>query len=137
MPRKGYGWYYHPPKPPKPKVPKEIKEKIKAISDEFVKSVLKPKYMICDTSYNEYYHIEEIYTKWWRNFFYFYSKYHYTRQNAIQEFVDSGFARLEYVSEDNFNLSYMRHTGKWWEIFVDLSLEECLETIEEMPHFNP
>jgi len=52
MPRKGYGWYYHPPKPPKPKVPEEIKEKIKAISDEFVMSFLKPKYMICDTSYN-------------------------------------------------------------------------------------
>jgi len=137
MPRKEHYLYYNPPKPPKPKVPEETKGRVKSICDGYVKTVLKPKYIIPNPLYKEYYHIEDIYTKWWRNYFYFYAEYHYTDQNAIKEFLDHGFARLEYVNEDSFNLSYMRHTGKWWEIFSELSLEECLETIEEMPHFNP
>lgn len=31
----------------------------------------------------------------------------------------------------------MRHTGKWFEIGFDLSLEECLDEIENWPHFMP
>ncbi len=137
MPRKGYYWYRNPPKPIKKKVPNEIRERVKNISDNFIENILKPKYMIPNPPHGEYYLIEEFFTKWWRNYFYFYAKYHYTDPNAIEEFLDHGFARLEYANEDSYNLSYMRHTGKWWEIFSDLSLEECLETIEEMPHFSP
>ena len=122
---------------PKPKVQEDTKQKIKTICEDFIDSVLKPRHMRYDPPGSEYYNIEEIYTKWWRNYLYFYAKHHYTPSNAIQEFVDYGFARLEYVDKDKFNLSYMRYTGQWWEIFSDLSLKECLETIEEMPHFNP
>ena len=48
---------------------------------------------------------------------------------------NSNYARLEYVDRDRFNLAYMRHTGKWVEIGFDLSLEECLDEIENGPHF--
>ena len=128
------GWYYNPPKP---KVPEVEKNRIKSICGEYIRTVLKPKHIIPSPSHKEYYHIEDMFTKWWRNYFYFYAKYHYTYPNAIKEFLDHGFARLEYVNEHRFNLSYMRHTGQWWEVFSELSLEECLDTIEEMPHFNP
>jgi hypothetical protein len=39
--------------------------------------------------------------------------------------------------EKRCNLSYMRHTGQWWEIFRELSLNECIEAINDMPHFTP
>ena len=40
------------------------------------------------------------------------------------------FARLEYVCDNNFKLAYMRHTEQWFEIYDGLSLEKCLEVIE-------
>ena len=39
--------------------------------------------------------------------------------------------RMEYEGSRRFNLAYMRHTGKWCEVFQGLSLEENLETIEK------
>ncbi len=39
--------------------------------------------------------------------------------------------------EKRFNLSYMRHTGKWWEIYPDLTLDECMNAIRDEPHFMP
>ena len=41
------------------------------------------------------------------------------------------------LADDNYNLSYMRHTGQWWEIYRDLSLEECLAAVRAEPHFLP
>ena len=79
----------------------------------------------------------DIFTKWYRNYFYFCAKYHNPGPNAISPFFETKFARMEYVAEDQFNLSYMRHTGQWWELFSGLSLNECIETIEDMPHFTP
>ncbi|NQE54355.1 hypothetical protein C5S29_12245 [ANME-1 cluster archaeon GoMg3.2] len=42
-----------------------------------------------------------------------------------------------FVSKNRFNLSYMRHTGKWWGIYPDLTLDECIEAIRDEPHFMP
>ena len=36
-----------------------------------------------------------------------------------------------------FNLAYMRHTGKWWEVHQGLTLDKCLKTIREDPTFQP
>ena len=47
------------------------------------------------------------------------------------------FARLEYVEGNRFNLSYMRHTGEWIEVYPDLSLDQCLATIKDDPLFFP
>ncbi|MCK4613483.1 MAG: hypothetical protein KAU14_01670 [Thermoplasmata archaeon] len=110
---------------------------MKEAADEFVESVLRPKIVEPEPEDKRFSYLVDIYTKWYRSYFYFYAKYHSPGPNAREPFFDAGFARMEYVCEDKFNLSYMRHTGKWWEIFTELSLEECLETIREMPHFNP
>jgi len=47
------------------------------------------------------------------------------------------FARLEYAGEEKFNMAYMRHTGQWWEIFQDLTLDECIDEIRTNPLFQP
>jgi hypothetical protein len=39
--------------------------------------------------------------------------------------------------DERFNLSYMRHTGQWWEIYTELSLDESLDAIRDEPHFLP
>jgi len=43
------------------------------------------------------------------------------------------FARLEYAGDEKFNMAYMRHTGQWWEIFQELTLDECIEEIRTNP----
>lgn len=137
MAGKKKGWYYNPPRQPKPKVPELTKIEVKEVADDFVESVLKPKFIEPAPKDKRFSYLVDIFTKWYRNYFYFYAKYHSPGPNAIEPSFDKGFARMEYFGEDQFNLSYMRHTGKWWEIFTELSLEECIETIGEMPHFNP
>jgi len=57
--------------------------------------------------------------------------------HAIAPFFEVGFARMEYIGDHQFNLSYMRHTEQWWEIYTELSLDECLAAIREEPHFIP
>jgi len=42
-----------------------------------------------------------------------------------------------FISKNWFNLSYMWHTGKWWEIYPDLTLDECMDAIRDEPHFMP
>ncbi len=53
--------------------------------------------------------------------------------NAMSEFFESRFARLEYAGDEKFNMAYMRHTGQWWEILQDLTLEECIEEMRTNP----
>jgi hypothetical protein len=36
-----------------------------------------------------------------------------------------------------FNLVYMRHAGKWCEVFSGLSMEEAFAEIRDQPFFHP
>ncbi|WP_176722131.1 MULTISPECIES: hypothetical protein [Methanosarcina] len=71
-----------------------------------------------------------IYTKWYRSYFYFCAKYACPDLQAISTSFETKFARMEYAGNRLFNISYMRHTETWFEIFRDLSIDECLETIQ-------
>ncbi len=44
---------------------------------------------------------------------------------------------MEYIDENKFNLAYMRYTEQWWEVFQDISMDDCLKEIEENPIFTP
>jgi hypothetical protein len=41
------------------------------------------------------------------------------------------------MANGRFNLAYMRHTGKWWEVFSDLSMEEAFDAIRNQVLFHP
>ena len=38
---------------------------------------------------------------------------------------------MEYVGDGRFNLAYMRHNDKWWEVGQRLTAKECLERIRD------
>lgn len=76
----------------------------------------------------------DVFTKWRGHYFYFCATY---RDDSADEHFDVYATRLEYAGGRKFNLAYMRHTGKWSEVFAALSLDECLETIESMELFWP
>lgn len=119
-------WVYNPPKPPKPKVPETEKQAILQKCNQLIESEFKPKYITPPPTDNDWNYLVDIFGRWYRNYFYFCSTYNCPSPHAISPTFESKFARLEYVKKDSFNLAYMRHTGKWWEIFQGLTLEECL-----------
>jgi hypothetical protein len=121
----------------KPKVPPESKVEVERRGHELVESVLKPMHIAPPPEDSDLNYLADIYTKWYRNYFYFYAKYNSPSPHAISSGFEVGFARLEYVDDDMFNLAYFRHTGQWWEIYSGLSLAECFAAIEHEPHFLP
>jgi len=130
-------WGYSPKRQPRPKVPEAVKADLEAKANELVNSIIKPMHVKPPCEDEQFNYIVDIYSKWYRNYFYFCSKYACPGPNAISPFFEAKFARLEYIGNGRFNLSYMRHTGKWWEIYPELSLEECLAAIRDEPHFLP
>ena len=42
--------------------------------------------------------------------------------------LDEGFARMEYTGKNQFSLLYETYR-QWWEIYSELSLDECLAKI--------
>jgi hypothetical protein len=127
--------------PPKPKVPDAVKAELEAKATELINTILKPEHIEPPPKNPKWNYLVDLYTKWHRNYFYFYAKYACPGLNALSPSFDTGFARLEYVGSAGrkkwFNLSYMRHTGKWWEIRQGLSLEQCLAEIRGSGFFHP
>ncbi len=130
-------WVYSPPKAPKPKVTESVKSDLKQKADNLIETVIKPEYIKEPPKEVELNYIVDIYSKWYRNYFYFCAKYNCPSPNAISPSFESKFARMEYLENGQFNLSYMRHTEQWWEIYTDLSMDECLKYIGEGGHFMP
>ena len=130
-------WLYSPPRPTKPKVPDSVKAGVEARARELIETVLKPAHLKPPPEDSNRNYLVDIYAKWYRNYFYFCSRYCCPGPGAISPDFEAKFARLEYVDRDRYHLSYMRYTGQWWEIFWDLSLAECLDAIRDEPHFLP
>jgi hypothetical protein len=127
-------WTYSPSKP---KVPETVKASVKSKADELVDNVLKPRAIKPPPDDMRFNYVVDIYTKWYRNYFYFCAKYASPGPNAISPHFETKFARLEYIAQDRYHLSYVRHTGQWWELYQDLSLDECLNAIRDEPFFMP
>jgi len=111
--------------------------KVTTAAEKLVGTFLKPQFVETPSKNEQFNYIVDIYTKWYRNYFYFLTKYACPGPNAISPFFEVKFARLEYVGNERFNLSFMRHTGKWLEIHHNLSLNECLESLQNDPIFQP
>jgi len=119
-------WVYNPPKP---KVPEATKAEVEAKATELVNTVLKPAHIKPPRKNQQFNYITDIYTKWYRSYFYFCATYACPGPYALSPTFESKFARMEYVKGQRFNLSYMRHTGEWLEIYQDLTLDQCLAII--------
>lgn len=130
-------WVPMLPKPVKPKVPDDLKGEVQRKADEFVESYLKPTFILPPPKDPRWNYIVDIFTKWHQRYFYFCSKYRCPHTNCITEFFESRFARLEYAGNRKFNLAYMRHTGQWWEIFQEMTLEKCVEEIRDQELLHP
>jgi len=130
-------WMYSPKRPTRPPVPDYTRVEVEQKANALVEATIKPQNIKPPPAEPRFNYLVDVTTKWRGAYFYFIARYACPGPNALSPFFDTGFARMEYAGANRFNLAYMRHTGKWWEIYQDLSLDECLETIAEQPHFLP
>jgi hypothetical protein len=137
MAAKSKAWKLIPPRRAKPEVPQFIKRILQEKADELIKNRLKPEHIRPHPNGTDTNYLADIYSKWYRNYFYFCAKYNCPSSNARSSSFETRFARMEYVGDEKFNLSYMRHTESWWEIYQERSMLQCLKSIAEEPHFTP
>ena len=130
-------WIRRPSRWSKLKVPDTIKWDVETKARGLVETVLKPEHVKPPSGDEHFNYIIDIYSKWHGNYFYFCTKYACPGPNAISPYFEARFARLEYVGNGRFNLSYMRHTEKWCKVYADLSLDESLAAIRDEPFFMP
>jgi hypothetical protein len=96
-------WVYSPKRQAKAKVSDSIKFQLKSEADILVENVLKPRFIAPPPKENDFNYLVDIFTKWYRNYFYFCSKYNCPGPNAISPSFESKFARLEYVGPNALN----------------------------------
>ena len=130
-------WVAASTKRTKPTVPDTVKSMLKEKADKLIDDVIKPQHVEPTPTTHDFNYIADINSKWSRNYFYFYATYNCPSPNAISPSFETKFARMEYVENNKFNLAYLKHTEKWFEVFQDLSIDDCLELIEEDPTFLP
>jgi hypothetical protein len=130
-------WIYSPKKRTPPKVPNDIKAEVEAKANELVETYLKPTYIKPPPKDQRWNYIIDRFTKWHGSFFYFCSTYTSPGPNALSPTFEPRFARMEYVGDGRFNLAYMRHTEKWWEVHQGLTVQQCIKAIRDEGIFQP
>lgn len=137
MPKPRKVWMLSPGKIPKPSVPESIKAELAAKAMHLIENVLKPRHVLPPKPNAQSNYVTNLYGKWNRGYFYFVKTYACPGPNAISPSFESKFARLEYTGGGKFSLSYLRHTGTWFQIHEALSVDESLKAIQEDPWFQP
>jgi len=138
MNKRKYGWGLASTKS-SVKIDEDYKNKILNKSIDFIDYKIKPKALdeekITLAKKHGFNYTIDVYPKWYRNYFYFCTMCKSESPNAIKEEYEDKFARLKYIEENKFDLSYMRHTGQWFELYSDITFDQALEIIEKDPNF--
>ena len=129
-------WVYSPPNPPKPKVPDHLKAEVTEKADQLIEE-WKPQHIKKPPKGHQWNYIVDLYTRWFRSYFYFCARYACPGPTAISPFFEARFTRMEYIGERRFNLAYMRHTGKWVATERGLAVNECMEAIRRDEFYHP
>ena len=126
-------WQLLPPKKPHPPVPEATKRLLTEEADKLIETVIKPRYIQPPPTNHDFNYLVDVYSKWYRNYFYLVCKYHCPGPRAMVPFFESNYVRLEYVDENKYNFAYMRHTGQWCETIQERPLLECLTMAVDYP----
>ena len=128
-------WVWVPAMPSK--VPDVLKREVSSKAESLVEDYLKPKHVEPPPKEPQFNYVVDIFTRWRGCFFYFMARYACPGSNRTAPFFEIGFARLEFVGDDRFDLAYFRHTGKWWSVYSALTLDEALDLVKSEGIFQP
>jgi hypothetical protein len=123
-------------KPPPAKPTEAEKVAIVAACEAFIRDVLKPRFLpeIKPTEFN--YPID-IFGDWRAGRYRFLQRYRSDSFNRIRDEFDAPFARLDFMGPDRFDIYWMRHTGQWWPLHRDVTLEQALRLMIDDGHLHP
>ena len=137
MTRNQKTWTRSTKKPVKMSVPDRIMEQVSRAGQLLISDELRAKYVKPIPENSHFNYIVDLFTKWYRTYFYFGARYACPGPNAIKPFFNVNFARMEYVGASRFHLSYKRHTGQWFELYQNLTLDQCIQYIRQEPNLQP
>src|SRR3989440_5641019 len=118
-------------------VSEAVKTEVATKANELIETVLKPRHIQPPPENPQFNYIVDIYGKWHQKAFYFSAEYRVAGPNPIEPSFEAKFARMQYAGNQRFHLSYMRYTGQWIQLYTDLTVDECIETIRDEPFFQP
>ena len=118
-------------------LPGTLKDEVNTRARELIEGVLKPRHIKPPIEASQFNYIIDITSKWIGSTFYFISIYACPGPNAISPTFEVKFARLQYVGDARFTLSFMRHDEKWVQLDADSSLDKCLNAVQDDPWFMP
>lgn len=130
-------WIYAPRRATPPTVPAALKREVEEKANALVETVLKPRHVPPTPENPQFNYIEDLYTKWYRSFFYFCAQYRSAGPYALGGNFEAKFARMRYAGAELFDLAYMRYTGEWIEVYPGLTLDACLACIRDDAWFHP
>jgi len=130
--RQGEKWVFGPARRP---VPGTVKDEVDTKATELIENVLKPKHVQPPPKGYQLNHVVGIKAKWLGSKCYFISVYRSPGPDAKS--FETKFARMEYVGNASFALSFMKHTGQWVCVYDRMSVDECMKTIADDPWCVP
>ena len=136
MAKQRKAWVFDSAKRPKSALSGTLKDEVDTKAGKLIEKTLKPRHIQPPEGSQSNY-ITDITTEWIGSTCYFISIYACPGPNAIAPTFEEKFARMEYVGDAKFTLSFMRHNGKWVELFTGISVDDCLKAIQDDPWFQP
>jgi hypothetical protein len=125
-------------KPPKPNsaFSEAEKARVTAACEHLIAEFMKPRFLpeIQPTQFN---YPVDIFGKWRGAQYRFIQRYRSGFPDNLGEEFDAPFARLDWISRDRFDLQWHRHTGQWWRLYSELTLDEAVQTIKADGHLQP
>jgi hypothetical protein len=118
-------------------LPGTVKDEVETKAKELIDNVLKPRHIQSPPEGSDSNYITDISLKWLGSKCFFVSTYACPGPNAISPSFEEKFARMEYVGNGKFNLSFMRHTGDWVPLFEGQTVDDCMKAIQDDPWFVP
>jgi hypothetical protein len=130
-------WRVKPARAKKSAIHETLKAQADAKAKELVETVLKPRFVQPPPKKPRFNYIIDVAAKWYGSSLCFVSTYACPGPTALSPSFEAKFAKMEFVGDGKFSLSFMRHTGKWVVLYDRLSLDECLDAIRDDPWFQP
>ena len=137
MAKQRKAWMLSPGKKPTASLSGTVKDEVDTKARELIETVLMPKYIEPPPTGHELNYITDITIKWLGSKCYLISVYACPGPNAISPSFETNFARMEFVGDGKFALSFMRHTDQWVLLYDRLSVDECMTAIRDEPWFQP
>lgn len=130
-------WVYSPSSKASTGLDTATKAQVEAKVQELIDKELKPKHVKPPPEDARFNYVTDITMKWHGSTLFLVSVYACPGPNAISPSFEARFARLRPAAGGKYDLSFMRHTGQWVELFQGQTLDECLQEIRDDPWFQP